>query len=1806
MNSPQPHCKHRPNRALKGATALFFIAALSLSGLASETVTFVNELGLATNLAAEILNGGSATATNECPAPALLIRTDSAGAIADYGLLHVRFTPNLAESRPVTITTHHGATAAFRPTCIALVKRSTGEAWLVGQTTNSIAEVSPSEVFYRDAFDNISADIGYGYTANGSRLEQFITIRENIALPRELQDCEDDLDLECWTEFFLEHDPVSVQETLIVLRGAQPGLAAVEAADQSTDLGNARIPGRGKAFGVGEEQDAIPVAKTWVNLTSEQETARDDRPRRLVSERTDWLSLKPKLDKLPTGRGHASIERLKSRRSLLARLNRSAAPLGGTSAPVLIARTWLNAKTGVVIDFAVVAPEGLIAWWKAEGDANDSMGTFDGTARGGLGYVAGEVGQGFNLDGVDDYVTVSAAPLNFESGADFSLEGWIKPVLADTTYNVQMIVDKRDTTMYDDGAVGYALYVVNTGSGAQLGCQITDGPLQEYHYHAYGPAGPNMGDGNYHHVTLVVHRGTDGGRLYVDGNVVLTFTPDSGDLSNDQPFLIGKHSRVNAPFKGIIDELSLYNRALSQTEIQSIVSAAADGKGLPPVITSPPVSEIAVVGVTVRFSVSATGTAALAYQWKCNNQAIPGACSSVYTILSAQLSDQGNYSVEVRNPVGTTSADAVLTVIGSAACDAIPFGLVSWWRAEGDAADANGLNPGTLMNGATFGTGEVGQGFSLNGASRYVRVPSSGSLCLNQELSIECWYKDTGAYPNSYYGLVAKRMSSFPYTTSYGINIGCNLVQVYFLDPAYGAGSWKICSYSPVPQPNVFHHIAGTFKQINSSQIELKLYIDGVCANTVTRQGNLASSQNTAPVTIGTSAEAGEYMVGIVDEVAIYNRVLLDAEIQGMYNARAGGKCQDFDGDGLPDVWELRYFGNLLQGATGDFDGDGLSNLQEYQLGTSPVLADTGATGTTDGYRDADGDGLTNLEEYNLGTEPLQPNVAAPVFAPVGGSYSSSRTVTVSCPTVGAAIHYTLNGTEPTETSSLYSAPVLVDRNLTLKAKAWKTGWITSETETEGYRIENPPANQAPTVTFLPPTGASFLASDIMEILVEAEDADGTISKIQLFHGNFKIAEATSSPLRYTLGNLPAGSYTFTAKAIDDDGAVTVSAPAVLTVSASGPTISLVGTQPFFNSSPGTLMASVIGVNPAALTSLTLNGSPVPTRTGQFPLTVSLVEGENTFRLAATDNQNRTAQAATKVYLDSILPVISITAPANNSSFGTTRINVTGTFTEVSLKRITVNGVLAFVSGSSWEALNVPLVEGANTVTATAEDLSGNARSATINVTGLANPVDPVQLTATPVGGFAPLQVTLTPQSAVPGTLQVLYDFNGNNVVDQTAANLDPINHTYSVAGEYFPVVTVVTASGRFSSPGGWNGGSSRLRINVQMPPTTLNSISVIDPVDVKSAANGHLYVLSRSTATIAEYDGSLGFVRSKSAIGTTPMGLDVDADGNVYVALTGENHVAKLKFIPATGTFELDSSFGTAGVIGGAGTGNGQFNSPYDVAVTPSGEEIAVSDSGNHRIQRFRTDSGAFIDSTGDQGSGLGQFSTPKGLAFDSAGYLYIVDSGNNRVVLMLTSAAICTSGSSGAGLGQFQAPVNLGVGARGIYVAETGNNRVQAFDAISSGGGTLTPFAARLSLSAQLGLNCPAAVAPTADLLSENIFVADTGNNRVLKVAMPEPTTPAETWNLVVQQLTAASPNVEAAMSYFSQTTADGYRQEIFTIGTDKVRLDMSAIGVLTPVFIENNAAQYYFEQTIEGQVFLFPVEFVKENGAWKVLEF
>jgi len=131
----------------------------------------------------------------------------------------------------------------------------------------------------------------------------------------------------------------------------------------------------------------------------------------------------------------------------------------------------------------------------------------------------------------------------------------------------------------------------------------------------------------------------------------------------------------------------------------------------------------------------------------------------------------------------------------------------------------------------------------------------------------------------------------------------------------------------------------------------------------------------------------------------------------------------------------------------------------------------------------------------------------------------------------------------------------------------------------------------------------------------------------------------------------------------------------------------------------------------------------------------------------------------------------------------------------------------------------------------------------------------------------------------------------------------------------------------------------------------------------------------------------------------------------------------------------------------GSQGTGQGQFNWPYGVAVDASGN-VYVADTYNNRIQKF-TSSGVYITRWGSYGDGPGQFESPYGVAVDAPGYVYIADSHNFRIQKFTSNGVYITRwGSCGSAPAQFDWPSGVAVDASGnVYVADTCNHRVQIF---------------------------------------------------------------------------------------------------------------------------------------------------------------
>ncbi len=112
------------------------------------------------------------------------------------------------------------------------------------------------------------------------------------------------------------------------------------------------------------------------------------------------------------------------------------------------------------------------------------------------------------------------------------------------------------------------------------------------------------------------------------------------------------------------------------------------------------------------------------------------------------------------------------------------------------------------------------------------------------------------------------------------------------------------------------------------------------------------------------------------------------------------------------------------------------------------------------------------------GTYTITGTVATPVFDPVPATYTSAQSVTITSVPSDAVIHYTLDGSVPTESSPIYSAPLTISQTTTLKAKAFKSGWEPSGVASGTYTITGTVA----TPVFDPPPPQTFTSPQIVAV----------------------------------------------------------------------------------------------------------------------------------------------------------------------------------------------------------------------------------------------------------------------------------------------------------------------------------------------------------------------------------------------------------------------------------------------------------------------------------------------------------------------------------------------------------------------------------------------------------------------------------------------------------------------------------------------------------------------------------------------------
>ncbi|HEY9899370.1 MAG TPA: IPT/TIG domain-containing protein [Pantanalinema sp.] len=329
-------------------------------------------------------------------------------------------------------------------------------------------------------------------------------------------------------------------------------------------------------------------------------------------------------------------------------------------------------------------------------------------------------------------------------------------------------------------------------------------------------------------------------------------------------------------------------------------------------------------------------------------------------------------------------------------------------------------------------------------------------------------------------------------------------------------------------------------------------------------------------------------------------------------------------------------------------------------------------------------------------------------------------------------------------------------------------------------------------------------------------------------------------------------------------------------------------------------------------------------------------------------------------------------------------------------------------------------------------------------------------------------------------------------------------------------------------------------------------NVDLAGPAATAEDAQGNLYIADRYNHRVRKLgiDGTLTTVAGTgvpgeagdSGVATSaqlnqPQSVAVDAAGNLYIADTNNN---RIRMVPATdGTYfgipmvaNSLYTFAGTGVSGfsgdGAAAGSAQLNAPLGVAADAAGD-LYIADTNNNRIRKVDHTTG-FIATvagtgvygfTGDGAATSAQLNHPQGLAVDAAGNLYIADTYNNRI-RKLSGGSISTVAGNGYSYGlsdyrvagysggevasriTLDSPEGVAVDAEGnLYVADTENNRILK---VALGGAVST-----VAGNGIYGIDGDGGLAINARLASPrgvtvgkagNLFIADTDNNLIRSV--------------------------------------------------------------------------------------------------------
>jgi chitodextrinase len=518
------------------------------------------------------------------------------------------------------------------------------------------------------------------------------------------------------------------------------------------------------------------------------------------------------------------------------------------------------APTGLVGAFSFDAGSGSAL---ADLSGNGNNGTISGAT-----WTSGKTGGALRFDGVNDLVTVGdSATLDLLNG--MTLEAWVRPT-ANSAWRTIMAKEESGNHVYglfSSSETGRPAGILSIGS--KWSQDIVRGPGA-------------LALSTWTHVATTY----DGSsfRFYVNGSQVATMPLVGQVRTSNGPLRIGGNTVWAEWFQGQIDDLRIYNRALSASEVQNDMNTPVGGS-IPSADTQAPSAPtgLAVSGqtqtsLTLSWNASTDNVGVTAYGAYRDGASVGTTSAATRSYSFAGLSCGTTFvlGVDAADAAGNRSARSLANAATSP-CTAPPSPTTAVAAYSFDAGSGTALtdvsgkgNNGTISGATWTSAGKSGGALSFDGVNDLATIADSSSLDLANGMTLEAWVRPTAT--GSWRTVVTKEMTG---NLVYGLFSDSNTAQAAGI---VSVGPLQdIVRATSAPAMSSWTHLATTYDGANQ-----RIYVNGALVASRPLTGSMANS--TGPLQIGGNTVWAEWFQGQIDDLRIYNRSLSATELQNDMN----------------------------------------------------------------------------------------------------------------------------------------------------------------------------------------------------------------------------------------------------------------------------------------------------------------------------------------------------------------------------------------------------------------------------------------------------------------------------------------------------------------------------------------------------------------------------------------------------------------------------------------------------------------------------------------------------------------------------------------------------------------------------------------------------------------------------------------------------------------------------------------------------------------------------------------------------------